>query len=72
MVSPCPFIINRTAENLVKRYAVEKTDTYIKVFFWARNDASVPVGVRDGNGDVDTANWVCWTFAPYLRFLKPQ
>ncbi|KAF8916423.1 2 beta-glucanase [Mucidula mucida] len=54
-------------------YAVEKTDTYIKVFFWARNDASVPVGVRDGNGDVDTANWgTPFAYFPNTSCAIPQ
>ncbi|KAF8911769.1 laminarinase [Mucidula mucida] len=32
-------------------YAMERTSTYIKIWFWSRNDASVPPAVRDGDGN---------------------
>ncbi|KAG6875707.1 hypothetical protein C0992_002787, partial [Termitomyces sp. T32_za158] len=38
-------------------YSVERTNTYIKVWFWARNDVSVPTDVRNGAPSVDTSNW---------------
>lgn len=39
-------------------YAVERTSTFIQVFFWARNDGSVPAEVKNGAGSVNTSNWV--------------
>ncbi|KAG7448708.1 2 beta-glucanase [Guyanagaster necrorhizus] len=38
-------------------YAVERTDTFIKIWFWARNNNNVPADVQDGNPSVDTDAW---------------
>ncbi|KAF9443774.1 glycoside hydrolase family 16 protein [Macrolepiota fuliginosa MF-IS2] len=38
-------------------YAIERTPTFIKVFFWPRNSGSVPSDVRNGGSTVDTDNW---------------
>ncbi|KAL1676386.1 glycoside hydrolase family 16 protein [Schizophyllum commune] len=38
-------------------YAMERTDSFIKVWFWPRGAADVPIGVSEGHDDVDTANW---------------
>ncbi|KAJ3509319.1 hypothetical protein NLJ89_g5285 [Agrocybe chaxingu] len=38
-------------------YVIERTPTYIKVWFWARNDGSVPAEVRNGLGQVNPNNW---------------
>ncbi|KAF8057410.1 endo-beta-glucanase [Lyophyllum atratum] len=38
-------------------YAVERTNTFIKVWFWARNDGSVPADVKNGASTVNTDNW---------------
>ncbi|KAF9261664.1 endo-1,3(4)-beta-glucanase [Marasmius fiardii PR-910] len=38
-------------------YAVERTNTFIKIWFWPRNDPSVPVDVRDGATSVNTDTW---------------
>ncbi|KAG6917639.1 hypothetical protein DXG01_001746 [Tephrocybe rancida] len=38
-------------------YAVERTTSYIKVWFWARNDASTPSDVKNGASSVNTGNW---------------
>jgi len=38
-------------------YAVERTDSFIKVWFWARNDTSIPADVADGWWFVDTDSW---------------
>ncbi|KDQ51418.1 glycoside hydrolase family 16 protein [Jaapia argillacea MUCL 33604] len=39
-------------------YAMERTTTYIKVWFWPRNSASVPSDVStSGSASVDTSNW---------------
>ncbi|KAK0232388.1 2 beta-glucan [Armillaria nabsnona] len=38
-------------------YALEWTDSFIKIWFWARNDPNVPTGVRTGGSVVITDNW---------------
>ncbi|KNZ74687.1 putative glycosidase C21B10.07 [Termitomyces sp. J132] len=38
-------------------FAVERATTYIKVWFWARNDTSVPTDVENGASSVDSSNW---------------
>ncbi|THV05084.1 laminarinase [Dendrothele bispora CBS 962.96] len=38
-------------------FAVERTSTFIKIWFWERSDSNVPVDVRGGNSNVDTDNW---------------
>ncbi|KAF9003020.1 concanavalin A-like lectin/glucanase domain-containing protein [Cyathus striatus] len=38
-------------------YVVERSATYIKVWFWARNDGSVPAEVKNGASTVNPDNW---------------
>ncbi|KAG6835744.1 hypothetical protein H0H93_015045 [Arthromyces matolae] len=38
-------------------YAVERTDNYIKIWFWPRNAKNVPIGVRLGSLIIDTTLW---------------
>jgi hypothetical protein len=38
-------------------YATERTENYIKVWFWARDDEDVPADVRDNTGNVGPDNW---------------
>ncbi|KAJ7218231.1 glycoside hydrolase family 16 protein [Mycena haematopus] len=38
-------------------YAMERTDSFISVWFWSRNDATVPADVAAGGSTVDTDNW---------------
>ncbi|KAF8059824.1 glycoside hydrolase family 16 protein [Lyophyllum atratum] len=38
-------------------YAVERTTSFIKVWFWSRNDGAVPADVRNGGGSVNTDSW---------------
>ncbi|KAJ7639603.1 glycoside hydrolase family 16 protein [Mycena polygramma] len=38
-------------------YAIERTSTFINVWFWSRNDASVPADVKAGNTAVNTDTW---------------
>ncbi|KAI0790474.1 laminarinase [Abortiporus biennis] len=38
-------------------YAVERTDTFIKVWFWSRNAGNVPSDVKNGATSVNTDNW---------------
>jgi hypothetical protein len=40
------------------RYAMERTNKYIRVWFWSRNDPSVPADVRIGGPAVNTNTWV--------------
>ena len=39
-------------------FAMERTDSFIKVWFWPRN-GSPPSEVRNGNTQINTDNWVC-------------
>ncbi|KAF7320866.1 Glycoside hydrolase family 16 protein [Mycena chlorophos] len=38
-------------------YAIERTESFIKVWFWGRQASDVPEGVRTGGTTVDTGNW---------------
>jgi len=38
-------------------YAMERTSSFIKVWFWARNDGSVPDSVKNGAGTINTDQW---------------
>ena len=40
------------------RYALERTDSFIKVWFWGRGSGSTPDEVANGAGSIDTDNWV--------------
>ena len=42
----------------VCRYAMERTTTFIKVWFWPRQASDVPSDVRNGNsGSINTDAW---------------
>ncbi|QRW19508.1 endo-1,3(4)-beta-glucanase [Rhizoctonia solani] len=36
---------------------MERTSTYIKVWFWPRNSGAVPSQVRNGASSIDTSTW---------------
>uniref|UniRef100_A0A0W0G9J8 Putative laminarinase n=1 Tax=Moniliophthora roreri TaxID=221103 RepID=A0A0W0G9J8_MONRR len=38
-------------------YAMERTNSFIKIWFWSRNDGNVPSEVRNGAGSVNTDSW---------------
>ncbi|KIM46776.1 glycoside hydrolase family 16 protein [Hebeloma cylindrosporum] len=38
-------------------YAVERTDSFIKAWFWSRTDSGIPYEVQSGVPSVDTDNW---------------
>ncbi|KAB5592242.1 Endo-1,3(4)-beta-glucanase [Ceratobasidium theobromae] len=38
-------------------YAMERTTTYIKVWFWPRNSGSVPAQVKNGASSINTSTW---------------
>ncbi|KAJ7808724.1 hypothetical protein B0H14DRAFT_2608620 [Mycena olivaceomarginata] len=42
---------------VVDRYATERTNSFISVWFWASDDPAVPADVKAGGGSVDTDNW---------------
>lgn len=46
----------------VSRYAVERTNSFIKVWFWPRNAGGIPSDVTNGASTVNTGNWVCLPF----------
>ena len=39
-------------------YAMERTNSFIKVWFWTRSSGSVPSDVSSGATTVNTDNWV--------------
>ncbi|KAI0961078.1 hypothetical protein AcV7_000274 [Taiwanofungus camphoratus] len=38
-------------------YTMERTTSFVKVWFWSRSDSTVPSDVSSGAGSVDTDNW---------------
>ncbi|KAG8735619.1 hypothetical protein FRC10_010352 [Ceratobasidium sp. 414] len=38
-------------------YATERTTSYIKIWFWPRNSAYTPAGVKSGASSLDTSGW---------------
>ncbi|KAG8907074.1 hypothetical protein FRC01_007826, partial [Tulasnella sp. 417] len=47
-------------------YAMERTSTYINIWFWSRNDPAVPGEVKNGSGAISPANWG----APYANYVN--
>ncbi|EUC65412.1 family 16 endo-1,3(4)-beta-glucanase from glycoside hydrolase, putative [Rhizoctonia solani AG-3 Rhs1AP] len=47
-------------------YAMERTSTYIKVWFWPRNSATVPAQVKNGGSSIDTSTWG----TPFAAFVN--
>ncbi|KAG8697450.1 hypothetical protein FRC09_007865 [Ceratobasidium sp. 395] len=47
-------------------YAMERTSTYIKVWFWPRNSATVPAAVKSGLSTVDTSSFG----TPFASFVN--
>ncbi|KAJ7111332.1 glycoside hydrolase family 16 protein [Mycena epipterygia] len=41
----------------IGRYAMERTNSAISVWFWSRSDSTVPADVVAGGSTVDTGNW---------------
>lgn len=37
---------------------MERTASFINIWFWSRGDSSVPSDVKNGATSVDTSNWV--------------
>ena len=40
-------------------YAMERTNAFVKVWFWSRGAGNVPSEVRNGATTINTGNWVC-------------
>lgn len=40
------------------RYAIERTSSFIKVWFWSRAADGIPSDVMNGSDEVNTDNWV--------------
>jgi len=38
-------------------FALERTDSFINVWFWSNTDDTVPSDVQNGSESVDTGNW---------------
>ncbi|TFY64735.1 hypothetical protein EVG20_g5848 [Dentipellis fragilis] len=38
-------------------WAIERTSTFIKIWFWTRDDVNTPSDVKNGAGSVNTDNW---------------
>lgn len=38
-------------------YALERTSSFVKVWFWERGDGSIPSDVSSGGTSVDTDSW---------------
>jgi len=49
-------------------YAMERTTSYIKVWYWARNDNSIPSDVKSGSSSIQTSNWP----TPFALFPNTQ
>jgi hypothetical protein len=45
---------------------MERTSTYIKVWFWPRNSATVPAQVKSGASPIDTSTWG----TPFAAFVN--
>lgn len=43
---------------IAHRYALERTTTYLKVWFWARDDATVPADVQTLGATANPDDWV--------------
>lgn len=49
------------------RYAVERTNSFIKIWFWSRAATGIPSDVTSGGTSVNTDNWVrCFLLPPAL------
>ncbi|KAF8152572.1 glycoside hydrolase family 16 protein [Crassisporium funariophilum] len=54
-------------------FAIERTTTYIKVWFWARNNANVPAEVKNGAASTNPNNWgVATAYFPNTSCNIPQ
>lgn len=66
MVSWAP-ACNRSL-NISCRFAIERTTTVINIWFWARNDGSVPSDIK-GGASVNTNDWVNYFIDSNLQLV---
>lgn len=50
--------------SLPARFAMERTSQHISIWFWARNNLSVPEDVKRGDIQVNPTKWVSFTSYP--------
>ncbi|KAI0757393.1 2 beta-glucanase [Daedaleopsis nitida] len=48
-------------------YAMERTSSFIKVWFWSRNDPAVPADVKTAGANVNTDAWVSAAIITHLQ-----
>ena len=55
------YVINNSNDvlNLIFRFAIERTDSHISIWFWSRCSLFVPFEVKEGLKTVDPLTWVC-------------
>lgn len=52
-----PLLVLRRDIEFFVRYAIERTSTFIKIYFWGRGSSSVPNDVQHPGTSVNTGNW---------------
>ena len=50
------------------RFAIERTDSHINIWFWSRCSFFVPYEVKEGSSTVNPLTWVCEVY-PYLALI---
>lgn len=50
---------------------MERTNQHINVYFWSRNDGSVPSDIKNGASTINTSNWVRSAPTPSI-FVRPD
>nr|VWO94479.1 Mixed-linked glucanase [Ganoderma boninense] len=59
-------------------YAMERSESYIRIWHWQRNDTSIPMDIRSGFAFIDTSNWGMPiadfpnTNCDMARYFRPQ
>lgn len=56
-------------QSIFTRFAVERTDSNINVWFWSRCSLFVPYEVKEGLSSVDPLTWVCQLYL-YLSLIS--
>ena len=51
----------RAVSDNPSRYAIERTNDYISVWFWEHGDGSAPRDATSGAAVIDTSNWVSYS-----------
>lgn len=61
-------LTNLAAYRIICRYAMERTNDYIKVWFWERGNIFAPFDATHGAWIIDTSLWVT-VLAPLLDWM---